>query len=199
MRHVLRRLVQMPLFTTVAVATLAIGIGANASIFSVIEGVLLKPLPFPHADELVSVDHTAPGVGIKNVGSAPFLYFTYRDHSKTLEDVGLWRPDTCSVTGRAEPEEVDCLDVTELVLPALGVPMALGRAFSESDDTAGSPETMVLSYGYWRSKFGGDPSAIGQRLIVDGKPRTIVGVLSERFHFLDRKPAFLLPMQLDRA
>jgi putative ABC transport system permease protein len=197
MRYVLRRLIHMPLFTTVAVVTLAIGIGANAAIFSVIEGVLLKPLPFAQADRLVSVDHTAPGVNIKELGSAPFLYFTYRDESKTLDDVGLWQGDTASITGRAEPEEVESIDVTERVLPALGVQMALGRAFNTSDATPGSPDTVILSYGYWRSKFGGDPSAVGQSLMVDGKPREIIGVLPERFHFLERKPAVLTPLQLD--
>jgi predicted permease len=199
MRHVLRRLIKMPLFTTVAVATLAIGIGANAAIFSVIEGVLLKPLPFPHADELLSVDHSAPGVGIKNAGSAPFLYFTYRDGTKTLQDVGLWRPDTASVTGRAEPEEVEVLSVTDRVLPALRVPMALGRAFNADDDTPGHPETVILSYGYWKTKFGGDSSVVGQTLMVDSRPTAIIGVLSDRFHFLDRKPALVRPMQLDRS
>jgi predicted permease len=199
MRYVLRRLIHMPLFTTVAVVTLAIGIGANAAIFSVIEGVLLKPLPFPQADRLVSVGHTAPGINIKELGSAPFLYFTYRDESRTLEDTGLWQGDTASITGRAEPEEVESIDVTEGVLPALGVQMALGRPFSASDATPGSPETVILSYGYWRSKFGGDPSAVGQPLMVDGKPREIIGVLPERFHFLDRKPAVLTPLQLDLA
>ncbi len=197
MRYVLRRLIHMPLFTTVAVVTLAIGSGANAAIFSVIEGVLLKPLPFAQADRLVSVDHTAPGVNIKELGSAPFLYFTYRDESKTLDDVGLWQGDTASITGRAEPEEVESIDVTERVLPALGVQMALGRAFNTSDATPGSPDTVILSYGYWRSKFGGDPSAVGQSLMVDGKPREIIGVLPERFHFLERKPAVLTPLQLD--
>ncbi len=197
MRYVLRRLIHMPLFTTVAVVTLAIGIGANAAIFSVIEGVLLKPLPFAQADRLVSVGHTAPGINIKELGSAPFLYFTYRDESKTLEDVGLWQGDTASITGRAEPQEVESIDVTEGVLPALGVQMAVGRAFNASDATPGSPETVILSYGYWRSKFGGDPSAVGQPLMVDGKPREIIGVLPERFHFLDRKPAVLTPLQLD--
>src|SRR4051812_37971243 len=105
MRHVLRRLVKMPLFTTVAVATLAIGIGANAAIFSVLQGVLLKPLPFPRPEQLITVDHSAPGINLKNAGAAPFLYFTYRSDTRTLQDIGLWRGDTSSITGRGEPEE----------------------------------------------------------------------------------------------
>jgi predicted permease len=197
MRHVIRRLMQLPLFTAVAVATLGIGIGANTAIFSVIQGVLLKPLPYPHADELVDVDHAAPGVGIQHGGGAPFLYATYRDQGRTFQDVGLWRNSTASVTGRAEPEEVVCVDVTDGVLPILGVAPALGRTFTRQDDSPAGVETVVLAYGYWQSKFGGDPSAIGQRLMVDGRPREIIGVLPERFRFLDRKPALFLPMRLD--
>jgi predicted permease len=197
MRHVIRRLVHQPLFTVIAVATLAIGIGANAAIFSVVQGVLLKPLPFAHAEELVAVDHSAAGIGMTHTGAAPFLYFTYRAETKTLQDVGIWRGDTSSITGRGEPEEVDEIDVTHRLLPMLGVQPLLGRWFSEQDDTPGSPETVMLTFGYWRTTFGGDPSAVGRRLLVDGRPRDIIGVMPERFHFLDRKPALILPLRLD--
>jgi len=197
MRHVIRRLVHMPLFTTIAVATLAIGIGANAAIFTVVEGVLLKPLPFPDAAELIDVTHSAVGVGIPDAGSSPFLYFTYRADARTFQDVGLWRSDTSSVTGRGEPEEVEEIDVTDRVLPALGVQPQLGRWFSAQDDTPGSAETVMLAYGYWQSKFGGDASIVGRTLLVDGRPRDIIGVMPERFRFLDRKPALILPLRLD--
>jgi predicted permease len=199
MRHVLRRLVKMPLFTTVAVATLAIGIGANAAIFSVVRGVLLKPLPFPRSDELVAVDHSALGINLKSTGSAPFLYFTHRADSRTLQDVGLWRADTSSITGRGEPEEVDEIDVTDRVLPMLGVQPMLGRWFTAQEDTPAGAETVMLTNGYWRTKFGGDPSIVGQKLLVDGRPKDIIGVMPERFRFLDRKPAIILPLRLDPA
>jgi len=197
MQHVLRRLIKMPLFTSVAVATLAIGIGANAAIFSVVQGVLLKPLPFPAADQLVAVDHSAVGVGLKNAGSAPFLDFTYRAQSRTMREVGLWTSSTSSITGRGEPEEVQEIDLTYTVLPALGVQPMLGRWLSEKDDAPKAPETVMLTYGYWRSKFGGDPSVVGQKLLVDGRPHDIVGVMPEQFRFLDRKPAIILPLRLD--
>ena len=188
----------VPMFTTVAVMTLAVGIGANAAVFSVIEGVLLKPLVYPRPDELVSVDHTAPGVNIKRAGFAPFLYFTYRGESRTLQDVGIWRTNTVSVTGRAEPEQVDSLDVSVSLLPLLGAQPALGRGFTQQDDSPGSPETVILTSGYWRSRFGADPSAVGQRLLLDGRAREIIGVLRDDFRFLDRKPALVRPLQLDR-
>jgi len=199
LNQILRRLLQLPVFTTVAVLTLAIGIGANAAIFSVIEGVLLKPLPYPHADELVVLDHSAPGVGMKSIGAAPFQYFTYREDGRVFQDVAMWQSDTESVTGLAEPEEVRSLIVTERLLPMLGAMPALGRLFTKQDDSPGSSDTMILTAGYWRTRFGGDPSAIGRRVLVNGRAREIVGVLPDSFKFLDQKPALILPMRLDRA
>src|SRR6185436_14113404 len=143
LNQVLRSLARMPGFTTVAVLTLAIGIGANAAIFSVIEGVLLKPLPYPHPDELVVLDHAAPGVGLKQVGAAPFLYFTYREDGRVFQDIAMWQTDTESVTGVAEPEEVRSLIVTESLLPMLGATPALGRLFTKQDDSPGSAEAVV--------------------------------------------------------
>ncbi len=107
----------MPLFTGVAVLTLAIGIGANTAIFSVIEGVLLKPPPYPRSDELVVQVHAAPGVNLRNAGAAPFQYFTYREEGRVFQDVGLSNIGTVSVTGLAEPEEVRTIFVTDGVLP----------------------------------------------------------------------------------
>ena len=199
LKQILRRLIQLPMFTSVAVVTLAIGIGANTAIFSVAESVLLKPLPFPQSEQLVAIDHAAPGVNLASVGAAPFLYFTYRDEARSFQDVGLWTSDTSSVTGLAQPEQVRTLVVTAGVLGILGVPPALGRPFSQKDDDPDSPETVILMAGYWRTKFGGDPSAIGRRLLMDGHAREIIGVMPDSFRFLDRKPAVILPMRLDRG
>jgi predicted permease len=199
LNQILRRLRRFPLFTTVAVLTLAIGIGANAAIFSVIEGVLLKPLPYPQADALIVLDHTASGVGLKSIGAAPFQYFTYREDGRVFQDVAMWQTDTVSVTGLAEPEEVRCIMVTDGLLPMLGVSPALGRLFSKQDDSPAGADTVILTAGYWRSKFGGDPAAIGRRILLDGRAREIIGVLPDTFRFLDRKPSLVLPMRLDRA
>jgi putative ABC transport system permease protein len=197
--QVLRSLVKMPLFTSMALLTLAIGIGANTAIFSVIEGVLLKPLPYPRSDELVALDHAAPGVNIPRAGAAPFLYFTYREDGRVFQDVGLWNVGTSSVTGLAEPEEVRTLFVTDGILPILGAQPTRGRVFSKTDDAAGNPETVVLTAGYWKSRFGGDPSVIGRSMMVDSRPREIIGVLPDSFQFLDRKVSIVLPFQLDRS
>ena len=137
----------MPAFTGITVFTLALGIGANTAIFSVIEGVLLKPLPYPRPGELVTIDHSAPGVNLHSAGAAPFQYFTYREEGRVFQDVGLWGTGTVSVTGLAEPEEVPALFVTDGVLPMLGAQPMLGRLFSRADDTPATSETVVLTAG----------------------------------------------------
>jgi len=197
--HIVRRLLQLPGFTTIAVLTLAIGIGANAAIFSVIEGVLLKPLPFAHPDELIVIDHAAPGVGLKRSGSAPFLYFTYRDDGRVFQDVAMWQSDTESITGVAEPEEVPSLIVTDGLLGILGVTPALGRGFTPDDDSPKGAETVILSDGYWRNRFGADRGVVGRRLLVNGRARDIIGVLPSSFRFGDRQASIVLPMRLDRS
>jgi putative ABC transport system permease protein len=158
-RYSLRMLRKSPGFTAVAVLTLALGIGATTAVFSVVDGVLLKPLPYPRAEELISVTHTAPGIGIKDLSDSPSTNFIYREQNQTLQDIGLLESDSVSVTGLAQPEQVFAVDVTDATLPILGVQPMLGRYFSRSDDSPGSPLTAILDYGYWTSKFGADPSA----------------------------------------
>jgi len=199
LNQVLRSLARMPGFTSVAVLTLAIGIGANAAIFSVIEGVLLKPLPYPRPNELVTIDHAAPGVKIEHAGSAPFLYFTYREDGRVFQDVGMWNTGTMSVTGLAQPEEVPTLFVTDAILPMLGAQPMLGRLITKTDDAPGGPETVMLSAGYWRSKFGGDQSVVGRTLMLDSRPHQIIGVLPDGFRFLDRKTSLVIPFRIDRS
>jgi predicted permease len=198
-RHVLRHLAAMPVFTGMAVLTLALGIGANTAIFSVISGVLLKPLPYPRSDEIVALDHAAPGLDIPRAGAAPFLYFTYREDGQVFQDVALWTTGTVSVTGLAQPEEVRTLFTTDGLLPILGVQPMLGRVFSRADDAPGGAETVVLTAGYWRSKFGGDHAVVGRTVTLDGRPRLIIGVLPDAFRFLDRDVSLVVPLRLDRS
>lgn len=198
--QVLRRLARAPLFTSLTLIALAVGIGATTLIFSVVDGVLLKPLPYPAPARLIGVWYSSTKVAIKDLNMAPFLYFIDREQNKTLEDVGAYSGDSLSVTGRGEPEHLRGLDVTQAVLPILGVNPALGRLFTQQDDTTGSADTMILSYGYWQRKFGGAQSVIGQSMTVDGKSRQIIGVLPKGFHFLDWQDAdLILPMQFDRS
>src|ERR1700733_10169206 len=197
--QVLRRLGRAPLFTTITLLTLAIGVGANTVIFSVVEGVLLKPLPYPHPEQLIGVWHTAPGIGLAELNMSPSIYFIDREQSTTLQDIGVYDSDSLKVTGAGRPEHVRGLDVTDGTLPILEVTPVLGRLFTSKDDSPGAPETALLSYGYWQSKFGGASSVIGRSITVDGRPREIIGVLPRGFHFLDQQDAALiLPFQWDR-
>jgi hypothetical protein len=193
-----RRLRHNPGFTTVCVLTLAIGIGANSAIFSVINGILLRPLPYHNPDELIDLNHTAPGVNFPDANPAPFLYFTYREQGRSFQSIGLYISGARSVKEPAEIEEAQCLDVTAEILPMLGIQPVLGRWFSQKDDAPGSPPTIILMQGWWQKRFGGDASVIGRQIIVDGISRQVIGVMPADFRFLDRNPAFLLPLQLDR-
>jgi len=200
LKQVVRRLSRAPMFTAITLVTLAVGVGANTVIFSVIEGVLLKPLPYPQAEQLIGVWHSAPGIGLKDLNMCPSIYFIDREQSTTLEDIGAYNGDSLNVTGAGEPEHVRGLDVTDGTLPILGVKPALGRLFTRRDDSPGAPQTVMLSYKYWQEKFGGATSVIGRPITIDGKAREIIGVLPKGFHFLDQEDAALVvPFQWDRS
>jgi predicted permease len=199
MRHALRRLRKSPGFTATVVLTLALGMGASTAIFSVVDGVLLKPLPYSHPEQLVALWLTAPGLNIKDVNPSPSLYFTLGDQNRSFQDFGLYTGVSRNVTGHGEPEHVAGLDVSYGLLGTLGVRPMLGRPFTPSDDQPGSAETVMLTYGYWLRKFGADRAVIGKTITVDGDMRQIIGVLPQSFHFGGPDLALLIPLQLDRA
>jgi len=200
LKQVLRRLWRTPLFTIVTLITLGAGVGANITVFSVVESVLLKPLPYPEADRLVGVWHTAPGLNLDLVNMAPSNYFIYREQNRVFEDIGLYNGDSVAVTGQGNPEQVHGLDVTDGVLPVLGVPPMLGRWFNRQDMQPKAADTVMLDYGYWQRRFGSDRSIVGRAITVDGKARTVIGVMPRGFRFLDgEEPLLFLPIQLDRG
>jgi predicted permease len=199
LRQVLRRLGRAPVFTAVTLITLAAGVGANIAVFSVVEGVLLKPLPYPHPETLVGVWHVAPGLNLDNVNMAPSNYFIYREQNRVFEDIGVYQGDSVAVTGHGNPEQIQALDVTDGVLPVLGIPPMLGRWFNRADMAPNGPQNVVLAYGYWQRRFNSNPNIIGQSITVDSKARTIIGVMPKNFRFLDgEQPNLFLPIQLDR-
>jgi predicted permease len=200
LKHAVRRLRRAPGFTAIALVTLALGIGANTAVFSVLNGVLVKALPYPRSQELVGVWHVAPGIaGLRgDINCAPTMFFTYREESHAFQEFGLWSNDDASITGVGEPEQVQALDVTYGILQALNVQPILGRWFSQADDTPGTPETVMLTYGYWQRRFGGNPSAVGRTFTVDSKPRTVIGVMPRDFRFLNAKADVILPLRFER-
>ncbi len=184
-RHAIRRMRKAPAFTAAVIVTLALGIGANTAIFGVIDSILIRPLAYPHAEALVSVWHTAPGCRASPAASGVLLPCISRTARRTgpFEQFGLWKSDGASVTGIAEPEMPRALFVTYGVLDAVGVKPLLGRWFSQADDTPGSAETVMLTYGYWQRRFAGDPSIVGRTLTIDSRPHTVIGVMPEEFRF----------------
>jgi len=200
LQQMFRRLARSPIFSLVAVVTLALGIGGNTAVFSVIEGVLLKPLPYPNASRLAVVWHSAPG--LSGAGDTlvctPTMLFTYRELNRTFQAFGLWSSTRLTVTGSSEPEQADGILVSYGTFEALNVPPQAGRWFSQSDDSPGSAKTALISYGYWQRHFGGRRSALGQSLMVDSEPRTIIGVMPRGFQFMDEKADIFLPYRFDR-
>ena len=203
-RYALRLLCKSPGFTFTAVVTLALGIGANTAIFSVVEGVLLKPLPYSHPDQLVSIAICPMALDPTLRGLSADEYFIFREQGRTFQDIGAYiETDSdrdVNVTGLEEPERVHAVYVTEGVLTVLGTQARLGRIFSRADDSPGAPATAVLTWSYWQRRFGGSASAIGKTIITDGKAREIIGVLPRTFRFLNEQDlALLLPLQLNRS
>ncbi|HEX7140701.1 MAG TPA: ABC transporter permease, partial [Vicinamibacterales bacterium] len=203
LRHGARTLRRSPTFTGVALLTLAIGIGANTAVFSVVNGILLRPLPYPKADELVAVWHSAPGAeGLASVSGdlrlSASMYFTYSDQNRTFEHIGIWFPFTATVTGIAEPEQVRTVVVSDGVLQALAVPPVLGRSLVATDQAPDAAPTILLSHGYWQRRFGGDRQILGRVIQVDGIPSEVVGVMPHAFRIADQEADLIVPARFDR-
>jgi predicted permease len=199
LRQVLRSIWRAPLFNAVVLLTLALGIGANTAIFSVVNGILLKPLPYPHPEALVGVWLAAPGINIKDLNLSLSDYFIFREQNRSLRDIGLYMGSSANITGFGEPEQASSLLVTDGLLPVLGATPLLGRSFTQADDQPGSPDTVMLTYGYWQRKFGNDRFVVGKAITVDGIPHQILGVLRQDFSFGGPNLALLLPIKSDRG
>jgi predicted permease len=203
LKLVFRRLCKSPGFAITVLLTLAIGIGANTAVFSVVNSVLLKPLPYPDANRLAALWLNAPGAG----GLASFssglqlstsMYITFSDRNQTFQSLGIWTPGTANVTGVAQPEQVRVDGISGGVLETLAIPPAVGRWFSTSDQEPRGPKSVILNYGYWQRRFGGDRNVIGRSIQVDAQARTIVGVMPQGFRMVDHDFDLLLPLALDR-
>jgi putative ABC transport system permease protein len=200
LRHATRILWRQPAFAGVAVLTLALGIGATTAIFSVVYGVLLKPLPFHASDRLVALYHLAPGFGgARKLPHSPATYFTYRDNARVFEDIGLWNAEDVSINRSGEPEQVEALRVTDGMLSLLGVQPELGQLVRKEDDVPSAPDRVILSHGYWQRAFGAATDVVGQSLVISARPYEIIGVLPASFKLLDTDPQVILPLRLSRA
>jgi hypothetical protein len=165
----LRALRQNPMFTATALLTLAIGIGANTAVFSVVDSVLLKPIAYPSSDRLVALRQVAPGAeGLADLSDglllSPSMYVTYDDHNRSFRSMGVWTTDQASVTRIGQPEQARVIDVSDGVLQTLAVPPAVGRWLTPRDQIPNGPRNLMLGYGYWQHRFAGAPSVVGKTI-----------------------------------
>jgi predicted permease len=203
LKLIFRRLRKSPGFTVSVVLTLAIGIGANTAVFSVLNRVILRPLPFPDSDRLVSLWLQAPGAaGLTNFTGglrlSSSMYFTFSEQSHAFQSVGVWGLYTANVTGLAQPEEVHTVLVSDGVLETLAIPPTAGRWFTHADQAPRGAKTVMLSYGYWQRRFGGDRSVIGRSINLDSQTREIVGVMPRGFRLVNQDFDLLVPLAFDR-
>jgi predicted permease len=204
LRFALRRLCKSPAFTLTVLATLAIGIGANTAVFSVLNSVLIKPLPYPESGELVDLRMHAPGAGGLTVASDGLLlstsmFLTFSEHSRSFQSVGIYVGDLNNVTGLEQPEEAHVILVSDGLLQTLDVPPLLGRWLPHQDIDPKSPAHVMLSYDYWQRHFGGSRTAIGRILHIEGRPFEIVGVMPRNFRVVNQDFDLLTPMAIDPA
>ena len=198
--YALRNVGRSPGFTVVAILTIALGIGATAAVFTVVNGVLIKPLPYPDPESLVAVWHSAVIAGAvrNNANHSASMYVTYAENNRTFQEYGVWNNGASSVTGAGDPEQVRTFRVTYGVLRAFGVQPQLGRWFTEADDSPATPETILLMHGYWQRRFGGDPAILGHTITIDSRPRQVIGVMPQSFQ-LNGNPEIILPLRFNRA
>ncbi len=202
LRHAWRSLRRTPVFTVTAALTLVIGFGAAIAIFAVVNGVLLRPLPYGNPDRLVGAWHDLPPLDLKKANQTASTYLTYRKLARTIEGIGIYSEGAANVAaigGDGEPQRIAASWITVDVIPVLQVSPILGRAFTDEEDRPKAPDVVLISESMWRSRFGADPRAIGRTMDVGGLTRQIVGVMPRRFRFPAAETQLWLPMQLDPA
>ena len=192
LRYSLRALLARPGFSLAALLTLAIGIGANAAIFSVLDGALFRPLPFPHAERLVDVRSAYPRMGLDDAGTSIPDYLDRRA-APALEELAIYTGVSLALADGGAPERLSGLRASPSLFGVLSTPPALGRGFTEADAVPGAAPIVVLSHAAWRARFGADPAVLGRRIRLDGTPHEVVGVMPEGFFFPDRETAFFVP------
>jgi putative ABC transport system permease protein len=196
LRYSLRQLARSPGFTAVAVLTLALGIGANAAIFSVVNAVLLEPLPYRAPDRLVSIYSQFINQGFDHFWISPPEYLELREMAASFEDVGAYRNQAVNVSGRDRPLRVDATFATASTLTTLGVPAERGRWFSAAEDRPHAEPVALLGDALWRRAFGADPGLVGRRVLIDGVNRTVVGVMPPRAQIGGERVEVWLPVAL---
>ena len=191
LKYGLRGLAKNPGYAALAILTLGLGIGANAAIFSVINGVLLKPLPYEHGERLVVVRQSAPLSGQNQVGVAIAEYFDYRDQAQVFDGLVEYHQMNFDLLNRGEPDRVSTGVVSHNFFDLLGIKPVVGRTFVATDDLPGAEAVLVLSHTYWRTRFGGDPDIVGQVFEMNDRPHRVIGVLPNVPHYPQENDVYM--------
>ena len=197
LRYALRMLAKSPAFTVIAILTLGLAIGANSAIFSVIDAVLLRPLPYPHSEQLVRVFGKQPQLDL--APSSPANFLEWREENQVFERIGTYVGQGFNLLGGDKPERVIGARVSADVLPLLGVRPALGRVFTNDEDQEGRGQVAILSHDFWQSRFGGDPNTIRQTITLNDKPYTVIGVMPAGFTFPGTRTQVWVPIAFNAA
>ena len=200
-RFALRQLRRTPGFTLAAVLTLALGIGGNTAVFSVVNGVLLRPLAYPDADRLVSIGHSTRGGHLpQRLPNSSATHVVYTEGSKSFDAMALYTSWQGSLIGdNAPPDWVDVVSATRSLFDVLRVHPAIGRTFSLEEDTPGGPHVAIIGDALWRQRFGADASIVGRTITLDGTPRQVIGVMPATFAFPTTAAQLWVPMRIDRT
>src|SRR3984893_6657638 len=178
-----RSLLKRPALTIIAIVTLAIGIGANSAIFSTVNALLLKPLPFPDPDRIVAIWDKVPSRGVERNEVTVANYLDWRAQNKTFEQLGIYRWWSTNLTGSDSPERVQGFQVTPNFLDIVGVKPMLGRGFSAEEDQPGKDSVALLTSSLWQRRFGGDPNIVNKTIATNGVTRTVIGVMPPDFNY----------------
>jgi len=197
-KYGIRGLIKRPSFTIVAVVTLALGIGANAAIFSVVNTVLLKPLRFRDPERLVMVWEEASFAGFPQNTPAPANYVDWKTQAKSFEDIAATAGTSFNLTGGGDPERVEARAVTANFFPLLGVDPVLGRTFLPEEDQPGGSKVAVISYSLWQTRFGGQRSLLNSDIQLNGEKYTVIGVMPRGFQLIDTDIRLWVPLALDK-
>ena len=201
LRYATRMVRRQPTFSLTAILTLALGIGATTAMFSVVNGVVIKPLPYPESENVMTVGVSAV-FGTQRTPDfplAPRMFASYAENGRSFQEFGLFAVGETTVTGLGNPEHTNTLQVTRGVLTALDVQPAVGRWFSPDDHRPGTQDTVILSGGYWQRRFGGDPAVIGRVITIGAIPRAVIGVMPASFSVRGISADLILPLRFDPA
>jgi putative ABC transport system permease protein len=198
LRYGARILLKQPGFTLVAVLTLAIGIGANTAIFSLVNSILLRPLPFREPDRIVRLIQASPKLGLSTWGVSQADFAAYREQNRSFESIAIYTNGATNLTGAGEPERLSTTNVTADFFNVFGVNPLLGRTFVEGEDAEGKNTICVISHAFWQRRFGGDPNIVGRMLNLNNTPTQIVGVMPAEFKFPRLEIDLWIPLAHDR-